>query len=114
MKKVALSIVAAAMLSATSAVAADLKPVLKAPPPAPSPWDIAFGGALMSDYNFRGISQSQRGSSVTAYAETRYNVNSTFQLYVGSQYWGVDLPTNPTSESDFYGVFPPPPPPPPL
>ena len=98
MKKVALSMVAAAMLSATSAVAADLRPVLKAPPPAPSPWDIAFGGALMSDYNFRGISQSQRGSSVTAYVETRYNVNPSLQLYVGSQYWGVDLPTNPSCE----------------
>ena len=105
MKKVALSMVAAAMLSATSALAADLRPVLKAPPPAPSPWDIAFGGALMSDYNFRGISQSQRGSSVTAYAETRYNVNPSLQLYVGSQYWGVDLPTNPSCECDFYAGF---------
>jgi len=103
MKKVTLSVVAAAMLSATSALAADLKPILKAPPAAESPWDIAFGGALMSDYNFRGISQSQRGPSTTAYAESRYNVNSTLQLYAGSQYWAVDLPTNPTCECDFYG-----------
>jgi len=103
MKKITLSFVAAAMLSATSALAADMKPILKAPPAAESPWDIAFGGALMSDYNFRGISQSQRGPSTTAYAETRYSVNKDLQLYVGSQYWAVDLPTNPTCECDFYG-----------
>jgi uncharacterized protein (TIGR02001 family) len=106
MKKLALSVVAAAaMLTATSAVAADMKPVFKAPAAAPSPWDIAFGGALMSDYNFRGISQSQRGSSVTAYTETRYNVNSSLQLYAGSQYWAVDLPTNPSCECDFFAGF---------
>jgi uncharacterized protein (TIGR02001 family) len=103
MKKITLSFVAAAMLSATSALAADMKPILKAPPPAESPWDIAFGGALMSDYNFRGISQSQRGPSGTVYSETRYNVNKDLQLYVGSQVWAVDLPTNPSCECDFYG-----------
>jgi len=110
MKRITLSIVAAAAtLSATSALAADLKPILKAPPPAAadSPWDIAFGGALMSDYNFRGISQSQRGSSTTAYAETRYAVNSGLTLYAGSQYWAVDLPTNPSCECDYYaGIRP--------
>jgi uncharacterized protein (TIGR02001 family) len=107
MKKIIFSVVAAAMLSAGSALAADLKPILKAPPPPPptSPWDIAFGGALMSDYNFRGISQSQRGPSTTAYFETRYNVNPNLQLYAGSQYWAVDLPTNPSCECDFYAGF---------
>jgi uncharacterized protein (TIGR02001 family) len=86
-------------------MAADLK--LKAPPAAApvSPWDVAFGGALMSDYNFRGISQSDRGPSVTAYVETRYNVNANFQLYAGSQYWAVDLPTHPSCECDFYAGF---------
>jgi len=104
MKKLMISLVAAGLLGATSAMAADLKPIVKAPPaPAPSPWDIAFGGALMSDYNFRGISQSNRGPSVTAYAETRYNVNSNWQVYWGSQYWAVTLPTNPTCECDLYG-----------
>jgi len=73
-------------------------------PPAPaSPWDIAFGGALMTDYNFRGISQSNKGSSVTAYSETRYTVNPNWQLYAGSQYWAVTLPSNPTCECDLYG-----------
>jgi uncharacterized protein (TIGR02001 family) len=105
MKKLVLSVVAAGVLGATSAMAADLK--LKAPPAAApvSPWDVAFGGALMSDYNFRGISQSDRGPSVTAYVETRYNVNANFQLYAGSQYWAVDLPTHPSCECDFYAGF---------
>jgi uncharacterized protein (TIGR02001 family) len=105
MKKLVLTAIAATVLGASSVLAADLRPVLKAAPPAaaPSPWDWAFGGALMSDYNFRGISQSNRGPSVTAYSETRYNVNSAWQLYAGSQYWAVTLPTNPTCECDIYG-----------
>src|SRR5712692_4566936 len=106
MKKLVLSVVAAAAL-ATPALAADLKMVTKAPVPPPSPWDIAFGAALMSDYNFRGISQSNRGPSVTAYSETRYNVDKDLQFYAGSQYWAVTLPTNPTCECDLYaGIRP--------
>src|SRR5262245_4236865 len=101
MKKLVTSLVAAAgLLGATSAMAADLK--LKARPAPVSPWDIAFGAALMSDYNFRGISQSDRGPSTTAYVETRYNVNPSLQLYWGSQYWAVDLPTHPSCECDLY------------
>jgi hypothetical protein len=104
MKKLVLSVVAAATMSGGVAIAADM-PVKARPAPVVvvSPWDWAFGGALMSDYNFRGISQSNRGPSVTAYSETRYNVNSSFQLYLASQYWAVTLPTDPTAEVDIYG-----------
>jgi uncharacterized protein (TIGR02001 family) len=105
MKKFIFSIVTAGLLSASSAMAADMPVKARPAPPPVSPWDIAFGGALMSDYNFRGISQSDRGPSVTAYVETRYNVNSALQLYAGSQYWAVDLPTHPSCECDFYGGF---------
>jgi uncharacterized protein (TIGR02001 family) len=105
MKKFIFSIVTAGLLSASSAMAADMAVKARPAPPPVSPWDIAFGGALMSDYNFRGISQSDRGPSVTAYVETRYNVNSALQLYAGSQYWAVDLPTHPSCECDFYGGF---------
>jgi hypothetical protein len=91
------------MISATAAFAADL-PVKALPPaPVPSAWDWAFGGALMTDYNFRGISQSNRGPSVTAYSETRYNVTPNWQFYAGAQYWAVTLPTDPTCECDLYG-----------
>ena len=105
MKKLVLSAVAAVTLCSSSALAADL--VVKArpaPAPAPtSPWDIAFGGALLSDYNFRGISQSDRGLSATAYIETRFNANPNLQFYIASQYWAVDLPTTTSCECDFYG-----------
>ena len=74
MKKLVLSILAAAAL-ATPALAADVRLVTKAPPPPPSPWDIAFGAALMSDYLVRGITQSNHRPSVFAYFEPRYNIN---------------------------------------
>ena len=71
MKKFVMSVVAAATMCGGAAIAADM-PVKARPAPVAvvSPWDWAFGGALMSDYNFRGISQSNRGPSVTAYSET--------------------------------------------
>jgi len=105
MNKLLVSIAAGVLGMATSAMAADMQ--VKAPRKAAevSPWDIAFGGALMSDYNFRGISQSDRGPSTTAYIETRYNVNPALQLYAGSQYWAVDLPTHASCECDFYAGF---------
>src|SRR5215469_5571691 len=71
--------VAAVALSASAAFGADLK-LAKAPPPPPpppSPWDVAFGGAVMSDYMFRGITQSGHNPSVAAYTELRYNLSST-------------------------------------
>lgn len=101
-------ILAAAMSAATTmpAVAADMV-VRKAPPvPAAAPvsaFDIAFGGAIMSDYNFRGISQSDRGPSVFAYVEPRYNVTADLQLYAGIAGYAVKLPTDPTAEIDLYG-----------
>lgn len=106
MKKLMMSAVAAATMCSGAAIAADM-PMKARPAPVAvvSPWDWAFGGALMSDYNFRGISQSNRGPSVTAYSETRYNVNPSFQLYLASQYWAVTLPTNPTAEVDIFGGF---------
>ncbi len=104
------TIVLAAVASAAfivPAAAADMM-VRKARPAAPSPaaaspFDIAFGGAIMSDYNFRGISQSDRGPSVFAYFEPRYNVTPDLQLYVGLAGYAVKLPTDPTAEIDIYG-----------
>jgi uncharacterized protein (TIGR02001 family) len=107
MNKLMVSIAAGLLGMATSAMAADMQ--VKAPRKAAevSPWDVAFGGALMSDYNFRGISQSDRGPSTTTYIETRYTVNPSLQLYAGSQYWAVDLPTHASCECDFYaGIRP--------
>jgi hypothetical protein len=59
MKKFVLpAFVAAAVVTAAPALAADLKPVYKAAPApvAVNPFDVAVGAAVMTDYNFRGIS----------------------------------------------------------
>ncbi len=98
------AILAAAVLSSAPALAADLKMVTKAPPPVSyNPWDIAIGGALMTDYNFRGISQTARGAGGTAYIEGRYKPVKDVEFYAGSQAWTVKLPTDPTAEIDLYG-----------
>jgi Bacterial protein of unknown function (Gcw_chp) len=104
MKKVVLSIVAA-MALATPALAADLKMLTKAPPPPPSPWDFAFGDAIMTDYMWRGITQSAHKPSVAAYFEPRYNVNDALQLYVGLSGESIDFPNHAAAEIDFYGGF---------
>src|SRR5260221_813415 len=86
MKKLACAVALALGCSTVSGLAADLdkKMPVKAPAMAPmSPWDIAFGAALMSDYNFRGITQSNHKPSVAAYFEPRYNFNDSLQGYVG-------------------------------
>jgi uncharacterized protein (TIGR02001 family) len=79
------------------------KKAVEPPPPPPSMWDIAFGAAIMSDYNFRGISQSDRGPSVAAYFEPRFNITPNVQLYAGIGGLSVKLPTAPTAEVDIYG-----------
>ena len=91
------------------AAAADL--LSKKSPPAPvlavSPWEFAAGGKLMSDYNFRGVSQSDRNPATTAYGEVRYNFSDNYQMYAGAQGWSVKLPTSPSMELDLYaGVRP--------
>ena len=85
MKKVALLATTLTMMITGSALAADLPVKAKAPLPAPfDPWDIAFGGGIVSDYVFRGVTQSNHQPSVAAYFEPRYNINKDLQLYVGS------------------------------
>jgi uncharacterized protein (TIGR02001 family) len=99
------ALVAAAVVTAAPAIAADLKPVYKAPP-APAafnPWDVAVGGALMTDYNFRGISQSARSPSGTAYFEGRFKPMKDVEFYAGAQAWSVKLITDPSAEVDLYG-----------
>lgn len=88
-----------AVTFAGPALAADAAaPAVPAAPAATSPWDFAFGGKVMTDDNFRGISQSARGPSFNAYGELRYN-----WLYAGASYWYTKLPTAPIGEIDLYG-----------
>jgi Bacterial protein of unknown function (Gcw_chp) len=108
MKKVLLSVVAALAVSAAPAFAADI-PVKAATAPvaAPSPWDLAFGSALMSDYVFRGVTQSNHKPSVAAYFEPRYNINKDLQLYAGISGESISFPNRAAAEIDFYaGVRP--------
>jgi len=93
---------AAVVALATSAFAADLKMPVKAAPP-PSPWDIAFGGGLASDYIFRGITQSNHRPSVNAYTELRYNSLPTLQWYGGISGESISFPNRAAAEIDFYG-----------
>jgi uncharacterized protein (TIGR02001 family) len=104
MKKLALLATALAMISG-SALAADMPlKAVKAPPPAPfDPWDIAFGGALMNDYIFRGVTQSNHQPSVAAYFEPRYNVNKDLQLYIGTSGESISFANRAAAEIDVYG-----------
>jgi hypothetical protein len=104
MKKIVLLATALAMVSG-SGFAADM-PVkaVKAPPPAAfDPWDIAFGSAIMNDYIFRGITQSNHKPSVAAYFEPRYNINKDTQLYIGVSGESISFPNRAAGELDIYG-----------
>ncbi|MGY4629456.1 TorF family putative porin [Bradyrhizobium sp. USDA 4486] len=104
MKKVALLATALAMVTG-SAFAADMpvKALKAPPPPAFDPWDVAFGGGIMSDYIFRGITQSNHKPSVTAYFEPRYNVTKDLQLYIGTSAESISFPNRAAAEVDIYG-----------
>jgi uncharacterized protein (TIGR02001 family) len=67
---------------------------------APVPIDFVFGARIQSDYNFRGISQSNRKPSPQAYGELQFLDNS---FYLGLAFYRVDLPTKPQAEVDFTG-----------
>jgi hypothetical protein len=104
MKKLVLLATALAMVSG-SALAADLhvKAVKAPPPPAFDPWDIAFGSAIMNDYIFRGVTQSNHKPSVAAYFEPRYNVTKDLQLYVGTSFESISFANRAAAEVDIYG-----------
>jgi uncharacterized protein (TIGR02001 family) len=106
MKKVVLSVVAALAFSAAPAFAADMPmKAAKAPAPAaaPDPFDIAFGAAVMNDYMWRGITQSDHKASVAGYFEPRFNFNQNLQLYAGIAGESIRFPNNAAAEIDFYG-----------
>jgi uncharacterized protein (TIGR02001 family) len=92
MKKVVLSVAAALAFSAAPALAADL-PVKAAPPvapaAAPSPWDVAFGAAFTTDYELRGVSQSNHKPAAQGYFEVDYTATDWLKLYAGI--WGSSL-----------------------
>jgi hypothetical protein len=104
MKKLVLGAAVLAM-TAGAAFAADMpvKAVKAPPPPAFDPWDLAFGSAIMNDYIFRGITQSDHKPSAAAYFEPRYNVTKDLQLYVGVSGESISFPNRAAGELDIYG-----------
>lgn len=64
----------------------------------PPDFDITYGAKILSDYNFRGVSQTARDYGFQGYVEPKYQ-----WLYAGVSAWSTRLPTGPTGEFDFYG-----------
>ena len=95
---------ASAAATTSGAQASDL-PSRKGPPLAPLPpaitwFDVALNVKVMTDYNFRGISQTDRKPAIQGGAELQI-YNNLF--YVGVYGSSVDLATRPNAEVDFYG-----------
>jgi uncharacterized protein (TIGR02001 family) len=57
----------------------------------------------MSDYVFRGITQSNHKPSVAAYFEPRYNITKDIQLYVGVSGESISFTNRAAAEIDLYG-----------
>ena len=96
---------AVALAFSGAAHAADA-PEKKAEPAAPQsqPYDFVFGARGMTDYNFRGISQSDRKPAVQAYGELQLMDNF---FYAGVAASSVDLATKPSAEIDLtFGIRP--------
>lgn len=99
--------VAAATMITGAASAADLaapEPVVAEVTPA---WDIAFGVAGVTDYRFRGVTNSKRAPAIQGYAEFQ-----TDYFYFGSWSSSVSFPntaphflSDPAAEIDLYGGF---------
>jgi uncharacterized protein (TIGR02001 family) len=92
MKKIVVSSLAALAVSAGSAFAAG-----------PPKWDVAVGAGVVSDYLFRGVTQSNHKPSFGAYLEPRYNITPTVQAYAGIAYNTIRFANDANSEIDFYG-----------
>ena len=102
MKRVIFFLVAAAAIGmlVRAARAADVEIMTQAPRLSPSPWDVAFGLAFVSDYNFRGITQSNHKPSVWAYFEPRYNITKNLQVYAGIGGESIAFPNGVAAEID--------------
>lgn len=101
----ALGVALSALSHAPAASAADLSlpRQLQPAPAAPATAtvvDYLVGARLQSDYNFRGVSQSNRDPSGQSYFELQLFDNF---LYGGFTTYKVDLPTRPALELDLTG-----------
>ena len=92
------------LLAAAPAIAADVAAPKELPAEAKADKTeligLAFGARLQSDYNFRGITQSNHDPSPQTYLELQLFDNF---LYGGMAIYKVDLPTRPPVEMDLTG-----------
>lgn len=98
--KFVLSMATAALALPLELIAAKEQPYLPS-----SRWEVAFGAALFSDYNFRGITQSNHKPSVWAYYETRFNVAKDMQLFAGIAGASIAFPNRAAAQFDLYSGF---------
>jgi len=68
-------------------------------------WSLVLSTAYVSDYNFRGISQSARHGSLWGSAEVRYDQTKDLQWYAGLGAETIDFPIARRSKS-IYTVAP--------
>jgi Bacterial protein of unknown function (Gcw_chp) len=59
---------------------------------AKTPWDIAYGAAIMSNFIIRGISVSNHRPAVAGYFEPSYNFSDSLQAYARILGHNVSLP----------------------
>jgi hypothetical protein len=95
-----LFILLASRMAASPAIAAEM--AVKAPAEPPSPWEVDISSAVMSDYNFRGITQSNHRPSGEIGIEPRYDFTPSLQGYVGVSGESIDFPNQSPAEIDFY------------
>src|SRR5215475_9039691 len=98
MKRFAFSAILATSLISSAAFAADMPvkaPPAAPPPPPPPPWDFVITTALMNDYNFRGITQSNHRPSVQGGFEARYSFDPNWQGYLGVSGESINFPNQP-------------------
>jgi hypothetical protein len=77
--------------------------VVKAEPPALSASNVTITSGVMNDYNFRGVTQSNRQPSVQFGLEPRYNFGKDLQGYFGVSGESIVFPNRAAAEIDLYG-----------
>jgi hypothetical protein len=72
---------------------------------APAGWEVAFGSAMMTDNNIRGITISAHQPSVGIYVEPTYKLPSGSDVYVGISGESIDIPNRSPTQLVYYGGF---------
>jgi uncharacterized protein (TIGR02001 family) len=68
-----------------------------------NPWGLEVSAGMMSDYIWRGITQSAHKPTVETSAELRYDASSHWQLYAGVSSESIDFPNQAALEIDVFG-----------